>query len=168
MRTFKDFLGLCFTFISVSLLLFLGARYYFWENLTEIGALSCRWNLDIPRSAKLEEVHTNIGFQGDGWRLLVFSCDVKKIKDTKLDYTKYHASLDSEAMEVITKNYDVFLEEHPSCFDMDSEIKVKKIKKGKPLRDPEMPEEAYVNYTDILVIVYDVIEEKYYIFEEIL
>ncbi len=152
----------------MSVLLFFGARYYFWENLTELGALSCRWSLNIPRSAKVEEVHTSIGFQGDGWRLLVVSCDLKKIKDTGLDYTKYYASLDSEAMDVISKTYDILSAETSSCFGVDSEIKVKKIKKGRPLRDSDMPEEMYMDYASILVIVYDVEQERYYIFEEIL
>ncbi len=167
MKTFKYLFKLCFILISFLVLLFFGVRYCFWESLTEIGALSYRWNLDIPRSAKVEEFYKSVGVRGDGWRLLVVSCNVKKIKGTVLDYTKYHDSLDLETMEVIDKIYAMFLKKNPSHFNVDSGIKVKKIQKEKPLEDSDISKKAY-SYCNVLVIIYDVVQKRYYIFEEIL
>ncbi len=169
MRTYKDVLGVWFTFIVVALLLYGGARYYHQRYHNELVYMSVRWNFSMPKSYKIEEVHKEIDFHGHGQRMLVVSCNKKNSKKTGLDYTKFCYPLDTEASDFIGRVYKIFDDEKVPYFNPNHQVKVKKIKKMKSMTpDPYMPKELRFDSFDFLVIVYDVETQRYYIFEELI
>lgn len=140
-------IGVCLFTIILSL--YIGVRIHYGELRT----LSERWNLHIPTSTKLEEYHStdDRGFTGDGYRILVVTCNEKDINNTVFEYAKFNTKLSLWSRSLIQECYEAFPDK-----------KASKISDFNNLKSV-----LYSKYDDFLLIVYDEITTKYFIFEDL-
>lgn len=140
--------GSLFGLFAIMLLLYVGAKMYY----SELWALSERWDLYIPKSTKLEEYHEELGFTGDGNTIFVVTCQEEDRKKFIFNYKNFNSKLSAKGKSIIQKCYEAFPDKKVS--------KVSNLSKSRSIIISK-------NYNNYLLIVYDEITTKYFIFEDL-